>query len=163
MVYEGVNGKHKGTLFGGIKCCLLPRLPMRHALIDKIRACLPFPNTGLFANILWQDNGGEIVAAEQDADLVIADHARHHNPSGSVSWKYIDDCVDKGEPLNVQEYKIDRLARPTPLARAVGTKKIRNPFTDKDDKILIKWVLRAENAGKPISGNVIYRELAEQV
>ncbi|AEO63969.1 uncharacterized protein THITE_2037256 [Thermothielavioides terrestris NRRL 8126] len=102
-VYEGVHGKCVGSLFNGIKFWVSMRVPLRSMLTSR------------------KDNGGNIVLLEKHADVLIADHARKDTPAGSVSWKYVEDSVAKGELLNIEDYQICHTAprtRSCPLASA---------------------------------------------
>jgi hypothetical protein len=114
---------------------------------------------------LRQSNGGEIVKLEKQADLVIADHARpKHCPAGSISWRYVDQSVKKGELEDIENH---RAGPATHMAREVGsgepTRKGRTPFTAEDDRILMKWVMQGERAGISSKGNELFKQLEKQV
>jgi hypothetical protein len=111
-----------------------------------------------------QSNGGEIVPIEKQADLIIADHAVKGTPAGSISWKFIEQSVAKGELEDVEDYLA---GPPAGTIRAVGSaqpmKKGRTPFTAEDDRILMEWCTRAERKGLSIKGNDLYKQLEEKV
>lgn len=101
---------------------------------------------------------------EQQADILIADHARKICPTGAISWKYIEESVKNGALANIEEY---RAGPATHTIREVGsgqpTKNWRTPFTAEDDRILMEWVTKAERKGALIKGNEIYKQLEEKV
>jgi hypothetical protein len=101
-----------------------------------------------------QDNGGKIVQLEKFADVLIADHARKDCPPGSVSWKYINDCVAAGELVNIEDYRVQQ-----PQVSISGSG-ARTLFTKLDEQILVTWV---KKAGAKTSGNEIYKDLAKLV
>ncbi|KAL2021689.1 hypothetical protein VTK56DRAFT_6781 [Thermocarpiscus australiensis] len=144
-VHGGVNGQYEGTIFGGIKFWVAQRVPSRGSLLDAIK-----------------DNGGKTVLLEKYADVLIADHARKDAPAGSVSWKYITDSVDKGELVNIDDYRIAHANVPRPVASTKPTKGTKVPFSKEDDDILVRWVHHRARAGESTSGNKIYQELAEK-
>jgi hypothetical protein len=108
-----------------------------------------------------QQNGGEIVALDKYADYVIADHARKDNPPGSISWKWIEESVRKGELQDIDEYLA---GPPEGTVRGVGStlppKGTRTPFTTADDKYLSDWVIDAQRKGAQIKGNEVFKQLA---
>ncbi len=101
---------------------------------------------------------------EKHADVLIADHALKKNaPAGSVSWKYIDESVAKGELLDINNYTIHaaNVSRPVgSLAPAKGTK---TPFTALDLQILVTWVRQMQRSGERLKGNTAYQDLAKRV
>ncbi|KAL2138549.1 hypothetical protein VTI28DRAFT_6603 [Corynascus sepedonium] len=141
IVYDGVEGKYEGTLFNGIKFWVAQRVPTRSSIVGKIK-----------------DNGGKIVLLEKHADVLIADHARKDCPAGSVSWKYIEESVARGELLDIGDYRIHAANIPRAVGSTRPTKGTRVPFTELDERILVTWVRRA---GADALGNRIYQELAE--
>ncbi len=48
-------------------------------------------------------------------------------------------------------------------AQSASASGSRNPFTDEDDSILLEYVRECIRNGKPISGNKIYEDLAQDV
>ncbi|KAK3303604.1 uncharacterized protein B0T15DRAFT_513758 [Chaetomium strumarium] len=112
----------------------------------------------LFNGVKFWDNGGKIVLLEKHADVLIADHAKKTlAPAGSVSWKYVEDSVAKGELANIDDYRIHDVEGKRP---AKGTKV---PFSEEDDRILVTWVRQKEKAGDYLAGNKIYQELEKLV
>jgi hypothetical protein len=96
---------------------------------------------------------------EKFADVLIADHARKDCPAGSVSWRYIDDCVAKGELVNIEDHLIHAANVPRPAGSTQPTRGTKVPFTKLDEQILVTWVRQSVD----ISGNEIYKKLAELV
>ena len=110
-----------------------------------------------------QQNGGEIVLLDKNADFIIADHARQDNPPGSTSWKWIEDSVKKGELQDPDDYSAGPKER---VVRAVGSshpvRTGRTPFTAEDDRLLMEWVTDAELKGASLKGNELYKQLEAQ-
>ncbi|KAK4197326.1 Rap1 Myb domain-containing protein [Triangularia verruculosa] len=144
IVYEGVNGSYEGTLFGGLKFFVSKRLPLRSEAVAKIK-----------------DNGGKTVELEKFADLLIWDDlVTRGSPAGAVSVKFVEDCISKGQIVNKEEYLVAPSAV-RPVGSSASTRKgTKNPFTPKDDQILLNWVKQNEEAGESVKGLAIYRELA---
>lgn len=101
---------------------------------------------------------------EQQADFIIADHARKDCPAGSVSWKFIEASVKAGELKDAKLYPAGSSTH-TPRAAGSGqpTRQSRTPFTAEDDRILADWVLEAECIGAPTKGNELFKRLEEKV
>lgn len=99
---------------------------------------------------------------EKHADIIIADHARKDAPAGSVSWKWIEESIKRGELCNKDDYRINGQA---PASRPVGStqlpKATRNPFTQQEDREFAKWVIQQEHSGRKSNGNQIFQEYAE--
>ncbi|KAK1755622.1 TRF2-interacting telomeric protein/Rap1 C terminal domain-containing protein [Echria macrotheca] len=144
VVYDGVDGKYEGTLFGGVKFYVHLRVPMRSKWIESIRS-----------------NGGKLVQLEKFADVRIADHARKDAPSGSVSWKYIEDSVKEGELRDINAYTKNPGPSQHPVASTQPAKATRNKFTPEEDRLLRVWVLEQEHLGEKLGGNKIYQIFAE--
>jgi len=104
------------------------------------------------------------VVLEKLADLIIADHARKDIPPGSISWKFIEQSVAKGELEDVEDH---RAGRPVGTIREVGSaqpaRKGRTPFTAEDDRILMRWCTEAERKGLSLKGNDLYKQLEAKV
>lgn len=114
-----------------------------------------------------EGNGGEVVALEKNADMLIADHIKKGGvspPPGSYSWQWIECSVKNGFLQDKSDYLIGR-AQDT--SRQIGSsehaRSTRTPFTQTDDLILTKWVLASLRAGNSTSGNEIYKELERRV
>ncbi|KAF3072240.1 hypothetical protein CFAM422_005641 [Trichoderma lentiforme] len=143
ITYDGVTGAAAGgNIFKDIKFWVSRRVPQRDSILDKI-----------------QSNSGIVVALEKDADMLIADHARKDAPLGSYSWKYITESVNAGIIQVEDKYLI---GPPPNQRRSVLTgahaKKTRTPFTEQDDAIVAKWVLKH---GIDTAGNKMYMELED--
>lgn len=137
----------RGALFEGQKIWVAQRVPMRGTFRKHI-----------------EDNGGELVALEKDADILIADHVRTDSPPGSFSWTWIEACVKAGQLVDKEAHR----AGPVQVvARAVGglqpTRSSRLPYTTEDDVALWNWVKDEERRGSRILGNEIYKQLEEKV
>ncbi|KAL2128627.1 hypothetical protein VTI74DRAFT_8928 [Chaetomium olivicolor] len=149
IVYQGVNGKYEGTLFNGVKFWVAQRVPSRRELLEKIK-----------------DNGGKIVELDKFGDVLVADDLRKnvkHAPPNSVSRKYVDDCVAKGELVNIEDYRIHQSNEPRPVGSNKPAKGTKVPFTRRDEQILVTFVREKEKDGERIQGNKIYQELEERV
>ncbi|KAF2438255.1 hypothetical protein P171DRAFT_437314 [Karstenula rhodostoma CBS 690.94] len=136
-----------GQLFAGKKFWVAQRVVSRPRYLDLIRS-----------------NGGEVVLLEKKADYLIADHARHDCPPGSISYTFIDESIEKGELQDPEGHGAGLSEEP---ARAPGSlsrpaKTTRNRYTLEEDRILYKWVNDSKNAGKLTSGNEIYKQLEKQ-
>ncbi|KAK3333075.1 TRF2-interacting telomeric protein/Rap1 C terminal domain-containing protein [Cercophora scortea] len=146
IVYEGVNGAFKGTLFKDIKFWIALRVPLRGTFVANI-----------------EDNGGTVVKLEKNADVLIADHARpSFAPPGSISWKFIEDSVKRGELCDMDKYRIAQADEPRPLGSTKPVRGTKMPFSKRDDEILLKFIRRQERAGASLSGNKIYQELEKE-
>lgn len=113
---------------------------------------------------MGQANGGEVVASEAQANILIADPIKKKDaPVGSYSYTYIEKSVKNGTLEDLQQHMI---GDPKGTVRAVGlskpVKNTRTPFTAKDDRILSQWVFAAERRGESIAGNALY-ELLEKI
>ncbi|KAK2745113.1 hypothetical protein FQN57_004020 [Myotisia sp. PD_48] len=103
--------------------------------------------------------GGNVVTLEKDADVLLVDDHQKHNPSGTHSYKFIEQSILSGKFLDLQEF----VAGPPPgTIRPVGSsipaKRTRRPFTAEDDLILDQWIQRL--GGKGATGNKAYERLA---
>jgi hypothetical protein len=102
------------------------------------------------------------VKLEKLADVKLADHARKDAPPGFVSWKYINDSIERAELCNIDNYKIGSSA-----PRSVGglqlTKGTKHPFTADEDERLVEYVLREIRHGGKAMGNKIFQDFAEKV
>lgn len=164
-VYEGAAGEG-GTLFQGNKFWLAQRTPMRKTWISHIKV---YPRQHLLflarpTLTSPQNNGGEVVPLEKNADYLIADHMRKDSPQGSYTWKWIQDSVKNGKLLDLDDYLIHN--KPQEQARvgpSAPGKSTRTPFTKEDDRILMEWVIESERKGGSILGNKIYQALAAKV
>ncbi|KAH6843194.1 TRF2-interacting telomeric protein/Rap1 C terminal domain-containing protein [Chaetomium sp. MPI-CAGE-AT-0009] len=133
IVYDGVKGKYEGTLFNGLKFWVSQRVPTRSSILGRIR-----------------DNGGKLVELEKFADVLIADHARKDCPPKSVSWKYIEECVTKGELVNIEDYRIHETTPPKTTAPIKGTKYPHHSWHSWRDKWVNKMSLLGEDQLPPV-------------
>ncbi|KAI0469080.1 TRF2-interacting telomeric protein/Rap1 C terminal domain-containing protein [Xylaria cf. heliscus] len=147
ITYSGVlAGKHADdrvnvdidtSVFKGLKFWLSARVPLRKFYVDTI-----------------QENGGEVVPKEGNADMLICNPANGPAP-GSYSYELIADAIRAGS-LNIKNNYICN----TSTARR--PKVTRNRFTEADDKALMRFVIEMERQGENIGGNNIYKEFEEK-
>ncbi|KAG9939474.1 hypothetical protein KCU98_g19399, partial [Aureobasidium melanogenum] len=101
---------------------------------------------------------------EAQADYLIADHLRHDAPAGSLSYKFIEEAIkQRGIPEDDSPFLAGRRKSINPVTTAAASsskKSTRTPFTDDDDKLLYRWVHRADDQGLAIQGNTLYQVLA---
>jgi hypothetical protein len=136
-----------GTLFKDLKFFITQRVPSRNSFIRKI-----------------ENNGGDIVRLEAQADHIIADHLKaRDNPPGAISWRYIDESIARGALQNAEN--ADYQCGPPqgdvrPAASTAPTRGTRVDFTAEDDAILYDWVdsARRQNIAG-LQGNQLYKQL----
>ncbi|ELR05690.1 hypothetical protein VC83_01553 [Pseudogymnoascus destructans] len=141
-VYEGVAGG--GDLFQGQKFFISQRVPARTELIKNV-----------------QRNGGFVVPLEKNADVLIADHAKPTlAPASSVSWKYLEQSMKKGE---LEDLEAHRINSPGKTRLPGGPQKLtRTPFRYEDSMAISIWVAKAERIGLAVRGNEVYEQFAEK-
>ncbi|KAF2117162.1 hypothetical protein BDV96DRAFT_598093 [Lophiotrema nucula] len=150
VVYDDVaEGAHlEGQLFAGKNFWVAQRCPSR-------------PH---FKNLI-ESNGGRVVPLEKNADYLIADHVRKDCPAGSISYKFIEESIKRGELQDPEDHpagppagtarEAGSTARPTKIGRAA--------YTLEEDRILYHWVKDHEAKGVgSASGNEIYKQLQEK-
>ncbi|KAH9907206.1 TRF2-interacting telomeric protein/Rap1 C terminal domain-containing protein [Xylariomycetidae sp. FL2044] len=146
IVYQGAitNSGGGGTLFKDLKFWVAHRIPDRTICIQGI-----------------ENNGGQVVKLEKNADYLIADSARNDAPPHSYSYKFIEDSIEKGSLQDAESYLCQR-----PVVRPVGSnlpqKRTRTNFTLEDDRILTNWIKDYERRGEPTLGNAPFQILAER-
>lgn len=176
IVYEGLPGN--GDLFAGKKFFIIQRVPIRNTLIQYVEVGR-LQRSSIDLNILTQlqSNGGEIVALEKQANMIIADHARpKFAPANyrSYSWKYIEDSVKNGVLEDPEQHLIHGVssnANGSPatgapafvVGRSAPMKRTKTPFTAADNDLLRMWVAKKCPGGQNEGGNAIYQELAARV
>jgi hypothetical protein len=138
----GVNG----GVFADKKFFIVQRVPQRSHYVSLV-----------------ENNGGRVVKLEAQADFLIADHMRHDAPAGSLTYKFIEEAIKQGElPEDEEPFHANRRKSANPATTTGPSKKsTRTPFTDDDDKLLYKWVHRANEQGYATQGNTLYQALAE--
>ncbi|KAK7931545.1 hypothetical protein PG985_002257 [Apiospora marii] len=162
IVYEGAVAGEGGTLFQGKRFWLAQRTPTRKTWIDHIKV---YPRQHLLflarpTLTFPQNNGGQVVLLEKNADYLIADHLWKDTPQGSYTWKWIQESVKKGKLLDPDDYLIG--SKPQEQARvrpSAPGKSTRTPYTDEDDRVLMEWVTKRQREGESVLGNKIYQEL----
>ncbi|KAF2680888.1 hypothetical protein K458DRAFT_344746 [Lentithecium fluviatile CBS 122367] len=145
-VYDNVteDANVKGQLFAGKKFWVAQRCPMRNHFLDQIR-----------------NNGGEVVKLEKQADYMITDHCRRDCPPGSISYRFVEQSVKKGELEDPEQHLA---GPPVGTARPAGSaarpaKGGRAAYTAEEDRILYKWVRDCEGRGLLSGGNEMYKQL----
>ncbi|KAK6537286.1 hypothetical protein TWF694_011479 [Orbilia ellipsospora] len=127
---------------------------------------------------LVEVNGGKLCKTDVGAKLVISDHLKSRGTvDKAVSYKWIEVCVQKGELVDIDPYRITNLQvnggvapkKSTKATAASITREVdatrptptvpgrRNPFTREDDCILLWWL----QYGAQLGGNEIYKDLGE--
>ncbi|KAI0851155.1 TRF2-interacting telomeric protein/Rap1 C terminal domain-containing protein [Daldinia vernicosa] len=157
IVYEGTLARKNPSqngLFSGKRFWVGHRVPSRLRFVQMI-----------------QNNGGQVVPLEKDADYLIADHAiKNTCLPGSYSYKWIDESCKDGvlkEPENylcvpTKQSEPTKTGKPQPSGSAAPLKTRRTMFTAEDDRILRSWVASHARQGARIAGNTIYKELEEK-
>ncbi|KAG9569084.1 hypothetical protein KCU71_g2532, partial [Aureobasidium melanogenum] len=137
----------QGRVFANVKFFIVQRVPSRSHYISLV-----------------ERNGGRVVKLEAQADYLIADHLRHDAPAGSLSYKFIEEAINQGQiPEDDSPFLAGRRKSINPVTTAAASsskKSTRTPFTDDDDKLLYKWVHRANDQGLATQGNTLYQVLA---
>ena len=136
----------QGGIFDGLKFFIVQRVPQRSHYVSLV-----------------ETNGGSVVKLEAQADYLVADHVRHDAPPGSLSYKFIETAIKEGSvPEDESKFLAGRPKSTTPITTNTlsSRKATRTPFTTDDDKILYKWVQKANNSGLALQGNKIYQILA---
>lgn len=100
---------------------------------------------------------------DKQADFLIADHAKKDVPSGSYSWKWIEESVKNGKLADKEDYSIKVPRTESRPGGSMPQKGTRNAFTKQDDLLLAQFVTRHEKQGTAVSGNVIYKQLESKV
>ncbi|TIA53036.1 hypothetical protein D6C77_08283 [Aureobasidium pullulans] len=136
----------QGGIFDGLKFFIVQRVPQRSHYVSLV-----------------ESNAGSVVKLEAQADYMIADHVRHDTPPGSLSYKFIETAIKEGSvPEDESKFLAGRPKSTNPITTNTSSsrKATRTPFTTDDDKILYKWVQKANNSGLALQGNKIYQILA---
>ncbi|KEQ79998.1 hypothetical protein M438DRAFT_349252 [Aureobasidium pullulans EXF-150] len=136
----------QGGIFDGLKFFIVQRVPQRSHYVSLV-----------------ESNAGSVVKLEAQADYLIADHVRHDAPPGSLSYKFIETAIKEGSvPEDESKFLAGRPKSTNPITTNTlsSRKATRTPFTTDDDKILYKWVQKANNSGLALQGNKIYQILA---
>ncbi|THZ21041.1 hypothetical protein D6C90_09547 [Aureobasidium pullulans] len=137
----------QGGIFDGLKFFIVQRVPQRSHYVSLV-----------------ESNAGSVVKLEAQADYLIADHVRHDAPPGSLSYKFIETAIKEGSvPKDESKFLAGRPKSTNPITTtntSSSRKATRTPFTTDDDKLLYKWVQKANNGGLALQGNKIYQLLA---
>lgn len=100
---------------------------------------------------------------EKFADVLIGDEIfKKRFPIGSVSYKWIDACIDKGELCDIEDHKLHPAPSGRPGVAPAGPKTTRAKFTPEEDKLLVRWVVQQQAVGQSSKGNKIYDLLADK-
>ncbi|KAI8623257.1 hypothetical protein F5Y19DRAFT_389744 [Xylariaceae sp. FL1651] len=150
ITYEGVlaqKGSNKGEkadVFQNVKFWVSAQVPHRSTHIKTIEA-----------------NGGKVVKLEKDADILICDPAKKGPVPGSYSYQLIEDAIKEGSLDRKEDYLCRSPAPQSGSRPSTRRKSTRNMFTENDDRILRKFVVKMERLGAHTNGNDIYYKLAE--
>jgi hypothetical protein len=143
---SGAPASKSEQLFSGIKFWVAHRVPIRSNLLKMV-----------------EENGGEVVALEKQATMLIADHARRDVPPGSYSWQFIEFSVSRGRLEDAETHLIVPAGISRPVGASQPAKRSRTIFTAEDDDVLTKWVMKCERKGGSAAGNKIYKDLETKV
>ncbi|RHZ62131.1 putative transcription factor Rap1 [Aspergillus thermomutatus] len=141
------NGSSNGSLlFEGKQFWLSQNIPQRSRFKELI-----------------ETNGGTVRLQEKDADIKLVDHTRKNLPSDTYSFKFVEDSVRRGELADLEAYRAGPSA-PRPVgATHIATRAHKVAYSLQDDQLLWDWLQPYEKDPRaPISGNLIYKQLAEQ-
>lgn len=137
------------TLFKDLNIYFTTRVPHRSQHMASVRSF-----------------GGTVAPSDKRADVVIGDHARKDQPVGSLSYRWIEECV-KQQRLVHKDGAGMRAGPKLPKTRPVGAPKTasagRTPFSDADDQLVSRWVAEQMQHGAKDAGNIIYQQLEEKV
>ncbi|KAL8873760.1 MAG: hypothetical protein Q9174_000823 [Haloplaca sp. 1 TL-2023] len=146
VVYTGLADEAgaRGQMFQGKKFWLAQKVPSRTRFIEEVKA-----------------NGGEVVPLEKLADIKIVDHARKERIPGTFSYKYIEASVRNGVLEDLDQHAVGPAEGTVREAGSTiqPSKSGRTPFSEEDDRVLVKWVLDTERNGGSTKGNEIYKQL----
>ena len=134
-------------IFDGRKFFVIQRCPARSTILEAIRR-----------------HGGTVVAVDNKADTIIADHLRKDSPAGSLSYTWIEACSKRQELVDTSEHQA---GRETGTARPVGASQPqragRVAFSAADDEELWNWVHKYGPQSKGVLGNELYKQLEAKV
>ncbi|KAH1434645.1 hypothetical protein KXX32_009849 [Aspergillus fumigatus] len=143
---DGSGNSNGSLLFEGKQFWLSQNVPQRSRFKELIEA-----------------NGGIVRLQEKDADIKLVDHTRKNLPSDTYSFKFVEDSVRRGELADLEAYRAGPSA-PRPVgATHISTRAHKIAYSIQDDQLLWDWVQAYEKDPRaPISGNLIYKQLAEK-
>ncbi|KAI1326573.1 hypothetical protein F5Y16DRAFT_227039 [Xylariaceae sp. FL0255] len=150
ITYEGALAKNQPAgeksegVFNNLQVWLSSFVPQRQAYKQKI-----------------EENGGRVTMRETQAHILICNEAKQPLP-GSYSHMLIDDAVRDGSLDRKEEYRCRSPIVPGPSGPGTKPKLTRNEYTAEEDKQLTKYVEKMFLEGKPLGGNVIFKEFAEE-
>uniref|UniRef100_A0A3B4AIK2 Telomeric repeat-binding factor 2-interacting protein 1 n=1 Tax=Periophthalmus magnuspinnatus TaxID=409849 RepID=A0A3B4AIK2_9GOBI len=117
--------------------------PMKRELVPLIRA-----GGGLMCNFLKK---GTILLKDPEERASLPKSTAHLY----VSTRYIQDCIEKNERLNIEEY---RLIPESPNLAKKKSKR-RSAYTTEEDNAILSYVSKHKNE---IGGNRLWQEMAKQ-
>ncbi|GAQ03385.1 telomeric repeat-binding factor 2-interacting protein 1 [Aspergillus lentulus] len=143
---DGGGNSNGSLLFDGKQFWLSHNIPQRSRFKELI-----------------ETNGGIVRLQEKDADIKLVDHTRKNLPSDTYSFKFVEDSVRRGELADLEAYRAGPSA-PRPVgATHISTRAHKIAYSLQDDQLLWDWVQPYEKDPRaPISGNLIYKQLAEK-
>ncbi|KAI1798795.1 TRF2-interacting telomeric protein/Rap1 C terminal domain-containing protein [Daldinia bambusicola] len=144
---------------------LAPKQPSQHGLFKNMKFWVGHrvPTRLSYVQMI-QNNGGQVVPLEKNADYLISDHLKKQScPAGSYSYRWIEDSCKAGVLEDPEKYLCvpaqQSAKQPSRSAASVPVKGTRMKFTAEDDRILRKWVTFNERKGERVLGNEIYKTL----
>uniref|UniRef100_A0A3B4AIP1 Telomeric repeat-binding factor 2-interacting protein 1 n=1 Tax=Periophthalmus magnuspinnatus TaxID=409849 RepID=A0A3B4AIP1_9GOBI len=127
--------------------------PMKRELVPLIRA-----GGGLMCNFLKK---GTILLKDPEERASLPKSTAHLY----VSTRYIQDCIEKNERLNIEEYRL--IPESPNLAKKKSKSKVDSPalltgrsaYTTEEDNAILSYVSKHKNE---IGGNRLWQEMAKQ-
>lgn len=105
-----------------------------------------------------------MVQLEGKADIKIGDPVLPKRaPEGSVSYKFIDHCIEKGTVCDIDRFQILAPRASRPGVSSTGARTTRKGFTPQEDSILVKWVVQQKDLGQASKGQRIYEKLVDKL
>lgn len=141
------NSNEVPMIFDGRKFFVIQRCPARSTIVEAIKR-----------------HGGTLVAVDTKADTVIADHLRKDSPANSLSYTWIEACINQQELVDTTEHQA---GREPGTARSVGAAQPRRngrvEFSPADDIELWNWVQKYGPRSKGVLGAELYKQLEAKV
>ncbi|XP_077429703.1 telomeric repeat-binding factor 2-interacting protein 1 [Vanacampus margaritifer] len=119
---------------------------------------------------LIKSGGGTMCNVQKPGSILLIDPAEIGTVSEStapqyVSIKYIDDCVDKGEQLNLEDYRMKAATVPMSSSRFGGNRKSpgnsggRLAYSPGEDAAILNYVSRRKSE---IKGNRLWQQMEKE-
>lgn len=111
---------------------------------------------------LVESNGGTVAPLEKNADYLICDHLRKDNPSGAISYKFIEESVQNGRIADPDAHACGPArGAPRPVGAPQMTRNGRVSYSTEDDHVLYSWVKECQAKGGKELGNTIFQQLGQ--